>query len=120
MLTGAGISADSGVRTFRDAGGLWEGHRVEDVATPEAWRRAPETVWRFYQLRRAQLADVVPNAAHHALAKLEQFCVTAGGTSPWSPRTLMIYISVRVPCLWPCMVSSAVCGAYAVVTQWRR
>lgn len=68
VLTGAGISADSGVRTFRDAGGLWEGHRVEDVATPDGWERDPRLVWRFYQERRAQLRTVEPNAAHHALA----------------------------------------------------
>ena len=72
ILTGAGVSADSGVKTFRDAGGLWEGHRIEDVATPEAWRRDPATVWRFYQLRRAQLLTVEPNAAHLALVALEQ------------------------------------------------
>ncbi|MEZ6038380.1 MAG: Sir2 family NAD-dependent protein deacetylase [Planctomycetota bacterium] len=68
VMTGAGISADSGVRTFRDAGGLWEGHRPEDVATPEAWARDARLLWRFYQQRRAQLATVQPNAAHHALA----------------------------------------------------
>ena len=67
VLTGAGISADSGVRTFRDAGGLWEGHAVEDVATPEGWERDPRLVWRFYQERRAQLRSVQPNAAHRAL-----------------------------------------------------
>ena len=66
-MTGAGISADSGVQTFRDAGGLWEGHRPEDVATPEAWIADPQLVWRFYQARRAQLAEVQPNAAHRAL-----------------------------------------------------
>lgn len=68
VLTGAGISADSGVRTFRDAGGLWEGHRVEDVATPDGWERDPRLVWRFYQERRAQLRTVEPNFAHRALA----------------------------------------------------
>lgn len=68
ILTGAGVSADSGVRTFRDAGGLWEGHRVEDVATPAGWARDPALVWRFYQQRRAQLREVEPNAAHRALA----------------------------------------------------
>lgn len=78
VLTGAGISADSGLRTFRDAGGLWEGQRVEDVATPEAWRANPALVWRFYQERRAQLATVEPNAAHHALVELEQRCASAG------------------------------------------
>jgi NAD-dependent protein deacetylase/lipoamidase len=72
VLTGAGVSADSGVPTFRDAGGLWEGHRVEDVATPQAWARDRQTVWRFYQLRRAALATVEPNAAHLALAQLER------------------------------------------------
>jgi NAD-dependent deacetylase len=72
VLTGAGVSADSGVPTFRDAGGLWEGHRVEDVATPAAWRRDPALVWRFYQLRRAALARVTPNAAHVALARLQR------------------------------------------------
>jgi NAD-dependent deacetylase len=70
VLTGAGVSADSGVRTFRDAGGLWEGHRVEDVATPDGWARDPALVWRFYQERRAQLRTVAPNAAHDALAAL--------------------------------------------------
>lgn len=67
VMTGAGISADSGVATFRDAGGLWEGHRPEDVATPEAWARDPQLVWRFYQERRAQLQTVAPNPAHAAL-----------------------------------------------------
>lgn len=71
ILTGAGVSADSGIATFRGAGGLWEGHRIEDVATPEAWERNPALVWRFYQLRRAALATVEPNAAHRALARLE-------------------------------------------------
>jgi NAD-dependent deacetylase len=71
-LTGAGISAPSGVRTFRDANGLWENHRVEDVATPEGWRRNPELVLRFYNERRAQLATVKPNAAHLALAAWER------------------------------------------------
>ncbi|MEO6594441.1 MAG: NAD-dependent deacylase, partial [Planctomycetota bacterium] len=78
FMTGAGISADSGVRTFRDTGGLWEGHRPEDVATPEAWQRDPARVWRFYQQRRAQLGTVEPNAAHHALATLQQRLAPAG------------------------------------------
>lgn len=68
VMTGAGISADSGVRTFRDSDGLWEGQRPEDVATPEAWARNPALVWRFYQERRAQLATVTPNPAHAAVA----------------------------------------------------
>ncbi|WP_262692079.1 NAD-dependent deacylase [Kordiimonas aestuarii] len=71
VLTGAGVSADSGVRTFRDNGGLWEEHRVEDVATPEAFTRDPELVQRFYNLRRAQLATIEPNPAHTALARLQ-------------------------------------------------
>ena len=72
VLTGAGISAESGIATFRGPGGLWEGHRVEDVCTPEALARDPELVHRFYDLRRAALADVVPNAAHDALARLDR------------------------------------------------
>lgn len=73
FLTGAGISADSGVATFRGSGGLWEGLRIEDVATPGAWARDPARVWRFYQTRRAALADVEPNAAHRAIARFEAF-----------------------------------------------
>lgn len=71
ILTGAGISAESGVPTFRGPNGLWEGHRVEDVATPEAFARDPVLVQRFYDARRAALACVDPNAAHRALARLE-------------------------------------------------
>lgn len=71
VLTGAGISAESGVRTFRDNDGLWEDHRVEDVATPGAWASNPDVVWRFYQARRRQLNEVAPNPAHHALVRLE-------------------------------------------------
>lgn len=72
VLTGAGISAESGVPTFRDADGLWEGHRVEDVATPEGFERDRATVQRFYDERRAALAHVEPNPAHRALAELEE------------------------------------------------
>jgi NAD-dependent deacetylase len=72
VLTGAGISAESGLATFRGNDGLWEGHRIEDVATPGAFRRDPHTVWRFYHLRRANLAAVQPNPGHHALAALER------------------------------------------------
>lgn len=72
VLTGAGISAESGVPTFRDADGLWEGHRVEDVATPEGFEADRATVQRFYDDRRAALATVEPNAAHRALAELEE------------------------------------------------
>lgn len=71
VLSGAGISAESGLKTFRDANGLWEGHRVEDVATPEAWARNPRLVLDFYNQRRRQLYEVEPNAAHRALAALE-------------------------------------------------
>ena len=70
ILTGAGISAESGIRTFRDAGGLWETFRFEEVASPEGWAAHPEAVWRFYAQRRAQAADCEPNAAHRALAAL--------------------------------------------------
>jgi NAD-dependent deacetylase len=71
VLTGAGISAESGIKTFRDADGLWEGYHVEDVATPEAWQRQPEVVQRFYNERRRQLLSVFPNKAHSALAQIE-------------------------------------------------
>jgi NAD-dependent deacetylase len=71
ILTGAGISSESGLATFRGADGLWEGHRVEDVATPQAFRRDPALVQAFYDARRAQLAEVEPNAAHRALARLD-------------------------------------------------
>jgi NAD-dependent deacetylase len=71
ILTGAGISAESGVPTFRASDGLWEGHRIEDVATPEGFARDPQTVLTFYNQRRATLGRVVPNAAHVALARLE-------------------------------------------------
>ncbi|AXJ94516.1 MULTISPECIES: NAD-dependent deacylase [unclassified Sphingomonas] len=72
VLTGAGISAESGIATFRGPGGLWEGHRVEDVCTPEALAADPALVHRFYDLRRAALTDVRPNAAHDALARLDR------------------------------------------------
>lgn len=74
LLTGAGISAESGIRTFRGADGLWEGHRIEDVATPEAFLRNPALVYRFYNERRHALLQpaIAPNAAHLALARLEE------------------------------------------------
>ncbi len=71
ILTGAGISAESGIDTFRDAGGLWEQHRVEDVATPEGFARDPELVLRFYDMRREAIQTKQPNAAHEALARLD-------------------------------------------------
>ena len=74
ILTGAGISAESGLSTFRAADGLWEGHRVEDVASPEGFARDPGLVHRFYNTRRAELDKVEPNAAHLALARLEAAC----------------------------------------------
>ena len=72
ILTGAGISAESGLQTFRDADGLWEGHRLEDVATPEAFSRQPELVHEFYNQRRRALRSVTPNAAHLAIAEFER------------------------------------------------
>ena len=72
VLTGAGISAESGLSTFRDNNGLWENHRIEDVATPEAFTRNPDLVHKFYNLRRANLKTVKPNAAHFALAEAEK------------------------------------------------
>jgi NAD-dependent deacetylase len=71
VLTGAGISAESGLKTFRDSDGLWEGYNIEDVATPEAWQRNPALVQQFYNERRKNVMDAQPNAAHYALAKLE-------------------------------------------------
>jgi NAD-dependent deacetylase len=72
VLTGAGISAESGVNTFRGQDGLWNGHRIEDVATPEGWIIDSEKVWAFYQERRRQLKDVEPNSGHLALSELEK------------------------------------------------
>ncbi len=71
VLTGAGISAESGIKTFRDADGLWEGHNVMDVATPEGWNKNPELVLDFYNQRRKQLHEVQPNVGHQILAELE-------------------------------------------------
>src|SRR5262245_15890489 len=72
VLSGAGVSAESGVATFRGAGGLWEGHAVTEVATPEAFERDPALVWRFYNQRRAGLRGVQPNPGHVALAEMER------------------------------------------------
>ncbi len=77
VLTGAGISAESGIATFRDSGGLWEGHKVEDVATPEGWRKNPKLVLDFYNQRRKQALGVKPNRGHEILKELEdEFDVT--------------------------------------------
>lgn len=72
VLTGAGVSAESGVPTFRASDGLWEGHRIEDVATPFAFQRNPKLVWSFYNTRRANVRTVKPNAGHYTLAKMEE------------------------------------------------
>jgi NAD-dependent deacetylase len=72
VLTGAGVSAESGLRTFRDSDGLWEGYNIEDVATPRAWRRDAKLVLDFYNMRRRDVMAAQPNAAHYALAKLEE------------------------------------------------
>jgi len=81
ILTGAGISAESGLGTFRDEGGLWAQHRIEDVATPEAFARNPTLVHQFYNARRVQAAEATPNPAHDALAKLQ---------AAWGDRLLLV------------------------------
>jgi NAD-dependent deacetylase len=72
VLTGAGISAESGLKTFRDSDGLWEGYDVTEVATPRGWHKNPQLVLDFYNMRRKDVADAMPNAAHHGLAELEK------------------------------------------------
>src|SRR5690606_20213959 len=72
VLTGAGISAESGISTFRDSNGLWENHDIMEVASPEGWRNNPELVLSFYNLRRRQLKEVKPNSAHYFLKELEE------------------------------------------------
>ena len=72
VLTGAGVSAESGVPTFRASDGLWEGHRIEDVASPQGWHKNPQVVWDFYHARRAKAGSVSPNPGHLALARMEQ------------------------------------------------
>ncbi|OYU03429.1 MAG: NAD-dependent protein deacylase [Sphingomonadaceae bacterium PASS1] len=81
ILTGAGVSAESGIDTFRSAGGLWEQHKVQDVATPEAFARDPDLVLRFYDMRRERIQQVEPNAAHYALAQLD---------AEWSGNLLLV------------------------------
>lgn len=73
IFSGAGVSAESGLKTFRDADGLWENYPLEEVATPEAWRKDPAKVLHFYDLRRAQVLAAQPNAAHHTIAELERW-----------------------------------------------
>jgi NAD-dependent deacetylase len=73
VLTGAGISAESGLKTFRDSDGLWEGYDVNEVATPRGWRKNPALVLEFYNMRRRNVRDAVPNAAHMGLARLEKY-----------------------------------------------
>jgi NAD-dependent deacetylase len=73
VLSGAGISAESGLKTFRDSDGLWEGYNIEDVATPNAWQKDPALVLDFYNMRRRNVKAAIPNAAHYALARLEEF-----------------------------------------------
>ena len=72
VFTGAGISAESGLGTFRDSGGLWDNYKIEDVATPDAFKKNPELVLEFYNIRRRQLLSSSPNSAHYALNKLQQ------------------------------------------------
>ncbi|HEY2648851.1 MAG TPA: Sir2 family NAD-dependent protein deacetylase [Puia sp.] len=73
VLSGAGISAESGLKTFRDSDGLWEGYDVNEVATPRGWKKNPELVLEFYNMRRQNVRDATPNAAHHGLAGLEKY-----------------------------------------------
>ncbi|HTB26540.1 MAG TPA: Sir2 family NAD-dependent protein deacetylase, partial [Puia sp.] len=73
VLTGAGISAESGLKTFRDSDGLWEGYDVNEVATPGGWRKNPDLVLQFYNMRRRNVRDAIPNAAHMELAGLEEY-----------------------------------------------
>ena len=75
ILTGAGMSAESGISTFRDAGGLWEKYPIEEVATPQGWAKNPALVLEFYNQRRRQLIEIEPNAGHFGLAELEKYFV---------------------------------------------
>ncbi len=124
ILTGAGISAESGISTFRDAGGLWETHRFEDLASPEGFARDPVLVHRFYNLRRAQLAVVRPNAAHVALAALERAWV-----GPWVSQGDFLLVTQNVDDLHERAGSQALlhmhgelrklrCGACGGLSDW--
>ncbi|MGY2734933.1 NAD-dependent deacylase [Sphingomonas sp. UYP23] len=119
VLTGAGISAESGIATFRGPGGLWEGHRVEDVCTPEALAHDAERVHRFYDARRAALARVAPNPAHRALARLD---------AEWDGELLIVTQNVddlheragaRRLLHMHGELESALCAACGVRTRWR-
>ena len=119
ILTGAGISAESGIATFRGPGGLWEGQRVEDVCTPEALVRDQALVHRFYDERRAALGEVSPNAAHHALAKLDR---------EWSGQLLLVTQNVDDLHERACSIRlvhmhgellSALCAACGFRAEWR-
>ena len=125
VLTGAGVSAESGVPTFRGPDGLWEGHRIEDVATPEAYARDPVLVQRFYDARRAALDRVEPNAAHLALARLDRdwpgdlLIVTqnvddlhdrAGATAGLTEGGRLVHMHGEL--------RSALCGGCGAATPW--
>lgn len=118
VLTGAGISAESGIQTFRAADGLWEEHRVEDVATPEGFARDPALVQAFYNARRRQLQqpEIAPNAAHLALAKLEE---ALGIVFCWSRRTSTIFTKgPETTTSFTCTANCSRCGAHGVVRCW--
>lgn len=118
VLTGAGISAESGIQTFRAADGLWEEHRVEDVATPEGFARDPALVQAFYNARRRQLQqpEIAPNAAHPALAKLEE---ALGIVFCWSRRTSTIFTKgPETTTSFTCTANCSRCGAHGVVRCW--
>jgi NAD-dependent deacetylase len=118
ILTGAGVSAESGISTFRGPGGLWEGHRIEEVCTPEALAQDAELVHRFYNERRAALATVEPNAAHRALARLD---------AEWPGELLLITQNVddlhkragskRLIHMHG-KLRSALCGLCGIRTEW--
>ena len=85
VFTGAGISQESGIKTFRDSGGLWEEYKISDVCSPEAWEKDPELVLEFYNKRRKQALEAEPNRAHEIIAELEKYFATLS-FSDWSLR----------------------------------